>query len=172
MTDADSSEEAPPTVGELLTTVEELITAVEGARSVPLSSNVMLDREQFMEMLVRLRDELPDELRAARWMVREREAFVRRTNEKARELLEDAKRRAAEMTSESYIVREAVEEANTLVANAESEGRRIRLEAEDHAESRLAEAETVLGELLQEVRQARGALHAARPPAPEPPVSS
>lgn len=172
MTDTEPTQEAPPTVGELLTTVEELIAAVEGARSVPLSANVMLDREQFLEMLQRLHDELPDELRASRWMVREREAFVRRTNEKARELLDEAKRTAAEMTSESYIVREAVEEANKLVANAESEGRRIRLEAEDHAESRLAEAETVLGELLQEVRQARGALHAARPPVPEPPVSS
>ena len=171
MTD-ERIEEAPPTVGELLSIVEELMAAVEGARSVPLSSNVMLDREQFMEMLERLRQELPDELRAARWMIREREAFVRRTNEKARVLLEDAKRRAAEMTSESYIVKEAVEEANRLVANAESESRRIRLESEDYAESRLAEAETVLGELLQEVRQARAALHAARPQAPQPPVGS
>ncbi|HEX5630573.1 MAG TPA: hypothetical protein VFY15_02865, partial [Acidimicrobiia bacterium] len=72
----------PTTTGELLELVDELIIAVEGARTVPLSGNVMLDRERLLDMLYRLRDDLPEEMRAARWMVREREAFVARTNEK------------------------------------------------------------------------------------------
>lgn len=160
-----------PTVGELQNLVENLVTAVEGARSVPLSGNVMLDREEFLDKLKKLNEELPDEFRAARWMVREREAFVSRTNEKARQMMEQARGKASEMASESYIVKEAVEEANTLVRNAEAEAHRIRLEAEDVAESRLAEAETVLGELLQEIRQARATLHQARPAAPQPPIS-
>ena len=73
--------QVPPRLGELQELVDELILAVEGARTVPLSSSVMLDREQLLDMLYRLRDELPDELRAARWMIRERETFVARTNE-------------------------------------------------------------------------------------------
>ncbi len=101
----------PPTSGELLELVDELIIAVEGARTVPLSGNVMLDRERLLDMLYRLRDELPEEMRAARWMVREREAFVARTNEKAREMLERARQRSDELVSESYIVKEAVDEA-------------------------------------------------------------
>ena len=111
----------PPRLGELQELVDELILAVEGARNVPLSSSVMLDRNQLLDMLYRLRDELPDELRAARWMVREREAFVARTNEKARELLERARQRSEQMVSESYIVKEAVEEANSLIRRAEAE---------------------------------------------------
>ena len=55
----------PPRLGELLELVDELVLAVEGARTVPLSNNVMLDRAQLIDMLYRLRDELPDELRAA-----------------------------------------------------------------------------------------------------------
>ncbi len=161
----------PPTPGALLDLVEELIAAVEGAKSVPLSGNVMLDREEFLAKLDNLRQELPEELRAARWMVRERDAFVARTNEKARHILDDAREKAQGLVSESYIVKEAVEEANRLVRNAETEARRIRLEGEDDAEARLAEAETVLAELLQEVRGARNVLHQARGPAPEPPIS-
>ena len=164
--------EPPPTVGELQVLVEDLVTAVEGARSVPLSGNVMLDREEFLEKLKTLNEELPDEFRAARWMVRERQTFVARTNEKARHLVDQAQVKAKQMASESYIVKEAVEEANTLVRNAEAQAHRIRLEAEDIAESRLAEAETVLGELLQEIRQARAALHQVRPAPVEPPIST
>jgi hypothetical protein len=162
---------APPTPGAMLELVDDLITAVEGAKSVPLSGNVMLDREEHLAHLRKLRDNLPEELRAARWMVRERDAFVARTNERAHQVMDEAKARSSELVADSFIVKEAVEEANRLVRNAESEARRVRLEGEDVAESRLAEAETMLAELLQQVRAARGVLHEARQPPPEAPVS-
>jgi len=152
--------------------IEELIIEVENARQVPLSSNVMLNREELLDRLQEVKGQLPEELRAARWMVREREAYIARTNEKARDLLAKAKARSEELVSESYIVQEAVEEANTLVRNAENEARRIRLEAEDFAEHHLAEAETVLGELLRYVQEARAELHRSLPPPPDPPVSA
>lgn len=153
---------APPRLGVLQELVDDLILAVEGARTVPLSGSVMLDRDELLDMLYRLRDELPDELRAARWMVRERETFVARTNEKAREMLERARERSEELVSESYIVKEAVEEANALVRRAEADATRIRLEAEDYSDHALEETESVLADLLAQVRSSRAELHQAR----------
>lgn len=162
--------------------LEELIVEVETARTVPLSNSVMIAREDFVERLRAVRSRvdntmaesltaLPEELRAARWMVRERAAYVSRTNEKAREVLGKAKARSEELVSENYIVEEAVQEANTLVRNAEKKAERIRLEAEDVAERRLSEAEAILGELLRYVQESRAALHEPLPPAPEAPIS-
>jgi hypothetical protein len=165
-------EQAPPPLpGRVLDMLEQLMIDVENARHVPLSNNVMLGQEEVLDTLARIQQELPEELRAARWMVREREAYIARTNETARGVIAEAKKRSDELVSESYITQEAVEEANTLVRNAEAEARRIRLESEDFAERHLAEAETVLGELLRYVREARAELHQALPPAPEPPIS-
>lgn len=152
----------PPRTGELLDVVDELIIQVEGARNVPLSGNVMLDRAQLLQMLYSLRDDLPEELRAARWMVREREAFVARTNETAREMLERAREQSDELVSESYIVKEAVDEANALIRHAEAEATRIRLEAEDYSENAFEQTEAVLADLLAQVRAARAELHQAR----------
>ena len=162
-TEQSESVQVPPRLGELLELVDELILAVEGARTVPLSNNVMIDRVQLIDMLYRLRDELPDELRAARWMVRERESFVARTNETARDMLEHARQRSDELVGESYIVKEAVEEANALVRRSEAEATRVRLEAEDYSESTLAETEGVLADLLAQVRHSRAELHQTRP---------
>lgn len=162
--------EVPPGIGELQELVDQVVLAVEEARPVPLSGNVMVDRQELLDLLQRLRDRLPDELRAARWMVREREAFIRRTNEKAREIVDGARDRARQMVSESTIVAEAVEEANTLVRRAEGEARRIRLEAEDEAERHLEHLEQLFGSLLEEVRRARAELHQVRPAGPEPPT--
>ncbi|MCH7844557.1 MAG: hypothetical protein IIC70_01070 [Acidobacteria bacterium] len=162
---------APPLPGKVLDMLEQLMIDVENARQVPLSNSVMVSQEEMLDNLARIQKELPEELRAARWMVREREAYIARTNETARGVFAEAKKRSDELVSESYIVQEAVEEANTLVRNAEGEARRIRLESEDFAERHLAEAEQVLGELLRYVREARAELHQALPPAPEPPIS-
>lgn len=161
-------ETAPPArAGELLDLVDELIIGVEGARNVPLSSNVMLDREVLLEMLYRLRDDLPEELRAARWMVREREAFVARTNESAREMLDRARNQSEELISESYIVKEAVDEANAHTRHAEAEATRIRLEAEDYSEQAMEQTEAVLADLLAQVRERRAELRQARRRNPE-----
>jgi len=159
---APDSINVPPRMGEMLELVDELILAVEGARTVPLSNNVMIDRARLIDMLYTLRDQLPDELRAARWMVRERESFVARTNETAREMLERARNRSEELVSESYIVKEAVDEANALVRHAEAEATRIRLEAEDYNEKTLAETEGILADLLAQVRHSRAELHQTR----------
>lgn len=160
---------SPPVPGALAELLEDLITEIENARAVPLSNNVMISQEDMLDRLHYAAEQLPEELRAARWMVREREAYIAKTNERARELVDKAKAESELLVSENYIVQEAVEEANTLIRNAENEARRIRLEAEDYAERHLAEAETVLGELYRYITEARAELHTALPPAPEAP---
>jgi vacuolar-type H+-ATPase subunit H len=155
--------------GALAELLEDLITEIEHARAVPLSNNVMVSQEDMLDRLHYAAEQLPEELRAARWMVREREAYIAKTNERARELVDKAKAESERLVSENYIVQEAVEEANTLIRNAENEARRIRLEAEDYAERHLAEAETVLGELYRYITEARAELHTSLPPAPQAP---
>ena len=161
----------PPVPGRLAELLEELITEIGNARAVPLSNNVMISQEEMLDRLHEVAEELPEELRSARWMVRERESYIARTNERAQELVNRAKAESEQLIAENYIVQEAVEEANSLIRNAEAEARRIRLEAEDYAERHLAEAESILGELYRYVTEARAELHTALPTAPEPPVS-
>lgn len=169
--DMASTEAAPSRdVGELQDTVDDLMVHLHEAKSVPLSGNVLVDRDEFLGMLERLRADLPDELRAARWMVREREAFIQRTNEKAREIVDRARAEADELVSDSNITKEAVEEANILVRRAEGEARRLRLETEDEIERKLQDVEALLAKLLSEVQGARSELHQARPKPPEVPV--
>lgn len=159
----------PPVPGRVLDMLEELMIEVENARQVPLSSSVMLNQSELLDRLASIQHMLPEELRAARWMVRERESYIARTNEKAQEIAAQARATSEQLVQESYIVQEAVEEANALVRNAEAESRRIRLEAEDFAERHLSEAETVLGELFRYITEARAELHQALPPQPSNP---
>lgn len=170
----DNIEGARPTPmvpGAISDLLEDLLSEIQSARAVPLSNNVMINQEEMLDRLHQAIEDLPEELRAARWMVREREAYIARTNEKARDMLVKARDESERLVSDNYVVQEAVEEANALVRNAESEGRRIRLEAEDFAERHLSEAESVLGELYRYITEARAELHKSLPPAEPPPIS-
>ncbi len=152
-----------PRVGELQELVDEMIVAVSEAKAVPLSGNVMVDRDQMLAMLENLRERMPEEMRAARWMVREREAFVARTNERVRDLVGRARQKADHLVADSNIISEATEEANILVRRAEDEARQIRLEAEDYSADRLERLESLLTKLLQQTTEMRANLHEARP---------
>lgn len=161
----------PVSVGEIMEVVDELLLSLQHARTVPLSGMVMVDRQHFEGLLQRLRSELPEELRAARWMIREREAFISKTNDRAHELIGRAKQKAAELVSETQIMGEAVAEANHLVRNAESQSMQLRLEAEDLVEESYEDIDRLLSTLLERVRQRRADLHRARPQPPEVPTS-
>jgi hypothetical protein len=165
----DDSSETPVHIGEIHNIIDEMMVAIQEAKALPLSGAVRVEREEFLAMLEQLKAILPEELRAARWMVREREAFIARTNEKARAIMDRTNTRAKELVSESNIIAEAVEEANILTRRAEGEARRIRLEAEDLAEDRLEQLEVLFTNLLKQVREARHEFHQARPAPPPVP---
>ena len=153
---------SPVTVGELKELISEMVMALSEAKSIPGSGRVLIDREQMLAVLELLSDRLPEEMRQARWMVRERDTFIARTNEKAREVIERARQRAKEKVSNTNIIAEATEEANILVRRAEDKSHRIRLEAEDYAEDRLSRLEDVLMRVLDQVRSMRSELHQTR----------
>ncbi len=155
---------------DLIDLVDEVIVHLHEAKAMPLSSNALVDREWFLGMMETIRTTLPDELRAARWMVREREAFISRANEKARDLLDKARAAADELVADSNIVAEAVEEANILVRRAEGDARRLRLETEDDVEQKLQRVEGQLVQIMAQVQAARGELHEARPKPPDVPL--
>jgi len=161
---------ARPEPEDIFDIVDDLVVHLHEAKTMPLSSNALVDREMILMSLERLRAGLPDELRAARWMIREREAFIARTNEKAGEIVGKARVEADELVSDSAIVAEAVAEANILVRRAEGEARKIRLETEDEIEDRLQRVEALLTGIVAQVQSARDELHHARPKPPEPPV--
>jgi len=167
---ADGATGAQPETEDILDIVDDLIVHLHEAKMMPLSSNVLVERETFLTKLETLRASLPDELRAARWMVREREAFISRTNEKAREIVDIARKEADALVAESNIVAEAVEEANILVRRAEGDARRLRLETEDDIERQLQRLEHLLTELTAGVQGSRAEFHQARPKPPDVPI--
>ncbi len=140
--------------------LDELIDIVATAKSVPLSASVMISRDEVMELLEAAREELPDELRRAKRLLKDREEVIASARRESSEILDDARVQAERMVQRTEIVRQAEYRAVRIVEDAESESRRLKYEAEDYVDQRLAGFEIVLDRTMKTVRAGRERLAA------------
>ncbi len=136
--------------------LQRVVGIIGGARALPLSSSVKLDnKDEVLDLLQEAIDRLPDELRQARWMLKEREEYLATTHRQAEELVEAARSEAQRLVQRTEIMKEAQLQARRTVEAARDEARQLRLEAEDYADQKLAQFEIVLERTLRTVASGR-----------------
>lgn len=131
---------------------------IANARPMPLSASVMINRDEVLEMLEDAIERLPDELRAARWLIKERDDFLAKTRRDADDILDAARARAERMVQRTEVVKAAELRARQTIDTAEAEARRLRLECEDYCDQRLASFENILERTLKTVAAGRARL--------------
>ena len=142
-------------VGDAETWLRRAIDLVANAPRIPLSSSPRIDGDELLELLARAVDSLPQELRQARWMLKERQEFINKTRREANELLDEARAQAERMVQRTEVVRAAESRARHVVETAESDARRLKLETEDFLDQRLASFEILLDKLGRTVATGR-----------------
>jgi hypothetical protein len=161
-TDLDDSDAYVKTTAGYVGDAEQLlrraIDVIATAPTMPLSSSPRIDRDEIIELLEETLHRLPEELRHARWMIKERQEFVNKTRREADELLEAARVQAERMVQRTEVVRAAESRARQLNEAAESDARRLRHETEDFLDQRLASFEILLDRLNKTVLAGRSRL--------------
>ena len=138
--------------------IQGLINVIDAARPVPLSSSSMINKDEVISVLNDISLRLPDEIRAARWLLKQREDFLARTQREGDELIDLARARAGQMVQKSEVVKAAEVRARRIVEDAQSEARRLQLETEDYCDQRLASFEAVLKKTQKIVADGRSKL--------------
>jgi len=136
----------------LLLRVREVI---ETSRAMPMSASVLVNREEVIELLDEAIDQLPEELRRARWLLKEREEFLSQARREAEDLIESARVQAERMVERTEVVREARRHSQAVVDAADAESRQLKHEAEDYIDQKLAAFEVVLERTMQAVQKGR-----------------
>lgn len=152
-------------VGDAETLLRRTVDIIATAPTLPLSSSPRIDRDEIIELLEDALARLPDELRQARWMLKERQEFVAKTRREADELLEQARVQAERMVQRTEVVRAAEQRARHVMETAETDSRRLRHETEDFLDQRLGSFEILLDKLSKTVAAGRQRLSIG---APEP----
>lgn len=142
-------------LGESEMILRKTIDIIATAPSVPLSSTPRIDRDEIIELLEDAVVRIPEEIRQARWMLKERQEFLDKTKREADELLAVARQQAERMVQRTEVVRAAEARARQVIDAADEETRRLRNETEDFLDQRLGSFEILLDRLSKTVAHGR-----------------
>jgi cell division septum initiation protein DivIVA len=164
--DEDVVDDAPVADDDISSLLAQLIEVVANAKSMPLSSSVLISRDEVLDLLDAAVATLPDELKRARWVLADLDALTEQRRREADALLDEVRAEASRLVSRTEIARQARTHAERLVADAEERGRAILHEAEDFCDQRLAQMEIVLDRLRKTVQSGRERLRPRIEPEP------
>ena len=111
---------------------------------------------------------LPEELRAARWLLKEREDFLGRVQAEGDQIIATSRAQAEQMVTRTELVKTAEEKARQIVADAEEQARHLKLETEDWCDQKLGAMEIVLQRTMKTVASGRSRLQGAEQRSQEP----
>jgi hypothetical protein len=129
--------------------LEQLEELVREAKSMPLSSSVLINREEVLELIAEMKEALPEEIKRARWIVRDREELLAKARDEGELTVQHAHEEQLRMARKEEIVARATTEADRVVSEAEERAREMRSEAEDYVDAKLAQFEISIRKILE-----------------------
>jgi hypothetical protein len=143
--------------------LRRLVDVVSNAKSMPLSTSVLISKDEVLELLNEAVQRLPEDLKNARWILRERAELLEKATREGEEIVEAARGRAERMVQRTQVVRDAKRAASRVIEDAEVESRRLRHEADQFCDRKLANFEIVLDRLTKMVQAGRERLQGGPP---------
>jgi len=143
---------------DVLVLIDKLDDLVHNAKQVPLTDQVRVDKEEIYDLLDQMRATIPEEIKQARWIVKERQEMLAEAKREAERILAEARERQDQLISEQEITREAERAAEDIIEDARAREREIRLGAEDYADDVLHSLEENLSKFISAVQRGRDRL--------------
>ncbi|MHB1087440.1 MAG: DivIVA domain-containing protein [Acidimicrobiales bacterium] len=140
--------------------LRSLIELVANAKQMPLSNSALVPREDVLGLLEQALQSLPDEIREARWALRDREELMAAEMHKAQQLMDQVRAEAARMVDKTEIVRQSRLRSDQIIADAQTQARQMINQAEDFIDGKLGNFEIVLERLLKTAHSGRERLSA------------
>ncbi|MGK5692290.1 cell division initiation protein [Streptomyces sp. URMC 128] len=135
--------------------LDEIVAAVSGARSMPMSASCVVNRAELLSMLEEVRAALPGSLAQAQELIGDREQMVEQARQEAERIIQAAHAERGSLISDTEVARRSQAEADRILAEARQEAEEIRAEADEYVDSKLANFEVVLTKTLGSVGRGR-----------------
>jgi len=140
---------------DVLVLIDKLDDLVHSAKQVPLTDQVRVDKEEIYEILDQMRATIPEEIKQARWIVKERQEMLAEAKREAERVVKEGRERAERLIADEEIVKAAERAAEDIIEDARAQEREIRLGAEDYADEILDTLETNLTKFITAVQRGR-----------------
>jgi len=138
--------------------LEEFENVVEESSRIPMTGRVIIHEDILYKYLDGFRAMLPETIREAEWVIREKERILKQAESEADTIVETAKNKLERIAGESEIVKEAKAQGEEIINNARSVAREITQGAFTYADEVMVRLQEQLDRTMTVVNQGRDEL--------------
>jgi cell division septum initiation protein DivIVA len=143
---------------DVLVLIDKLDDLIHNAKSVPLTDTVRVEKEEVYDILDQMRASIPEEIKQARWIVKERQDMLAEAKREAERLIQESRDKAEEIASHEEVVRIAHEQSDAILTEAEARAAEMNSGAIDYADEVFGTLEANLDKFLNAVSRSRDKL--------------
>ena len=153
---------------DILHLVDRLEELFYNSRAIPLTHNVIVDEDKFLDIIDQMRISVPEEVKKAQEVFSKKDRVMAQAQEEANRTLQLARDKADGLVEKELLVTDAKRRADQIIDQARMEAENIKSGADQYAMDSLMNLEHEVEQLLNQVRNGIQVLEMKRPLAEEP----
>src|SRR5438309_1407035 len=138
--------------------IDRLENMVTTARRMPVTNKLMLDEQELADLIDQMRTVIPEEVRSARKVLRERDSIIGEAQQQADDILKTAHEQAEMLLDQQGLLQEAEVRANRYLEDVERDAQERIQGADDYARQVLSQLREQLGRHLRTIEKGLEAL--------------
>lgn len=140
---------------DVLGLIDEIEDIVETASSLPLTSKVLVQKEELLDIISELRIKLPDEIKQAAWIKEERERIISEANKDAEQIIKETRLKLEELVSKEEVLKEANERAKDIMNKAQIASTNLKRSSLEYSDKLLMNAQENLKDMITTLNENR-----------------
>jgi vacuolar-type H+-ATPase subunit H len=136
---------------DILHLVDRLEELFNNSKPIPLSRNVVVDENAFMDIIDQMRISIPDEIKKAQQVIAQKDRILAQAQEEANRTVSIAREKSERMVEKSDVYQSAQSKADDIIRQAELDAEQSQHDADRYVVDTLAGLERELKRILAQV---------------------
>jgi vacuolar-type H+-ATPase subunit H len=137
---------------DILHLIDRLEELFNNSRPIPLTHNVIVDEDKFLDIIDQMRISVPEEVKKAQQVFSQKDRVMAQAQEEANRTLQLAREKADTLVEKEALVQDAQRRAGQIIDQARSEAENIKTGADQYALDILMGLQTELTRLTNQAQ--------------------
>ncbi len=133
--------------------IDRLETLIRAGRRMPITNKLLMDEQELVDLVDQMRTVLPEEIRYAKHVLREKEQILSDAQGQADELLRVARTQAEGLVEKEGLLKQAKTQADEIRKQAQEEAERVQVGADNYVRQVLMDLSDSLQRQLASVNK-------------------
>ncbi len=154
---------------DILHLIDRLEELFNNSRPIPLTHNVIVDENKFLDIIDQMRISVPEEVKKAQQVFSQKDRVMAQAQEEANRTLQLAREKADVLVEKEALVQDAQRRAGQIIDQARTEAENIKTGADQYALDALMGLQTELERLTNQAQNGVQVLLQKKIPTETPP---